>query len=1317
MWGGPQRTHLELRDLDPKTREREIAAIEEALSRLPGVRWARALPHLGHVVVDHDATVISAPKLEDNLERIEKTLAVAGQPFPVRQPERHPGHRQPINRTYIEIGLDVWALGMGIVLRRVGKRVPPTFIDLFAAVAVIEGVPEVRKAIERVLGIAATEMAIDISQAVLRPIIQSDIGSLSGIAQRALQLRELDRRRKLWARWEPQLCSEPEHFPRAVTHVDPRPRERPPGPIERYSGKAIAAFVGAFGAGLVSTADLEGAVGMIFGGVPRPAAIGREAFASHLGSRLADAGLLVLDPHALRRLDRIDCVVVEATLASDEHPRHIRDAAAQSGLAIYGCRNAPTKTVRDLQNAGCSVAYFGTTATDAYAAADFSVGVVPGKATHLWDAHVLCHSSTQAAMVVFACGLARKASEQSVALAGAEALWGIGLMTRGVRRETTRKIMQSAGATTILALANGVRLAQRVPKPPPAIGPPPPPWHAMDLAAVFDAVKSGPSGLDENQAASRRKPPPKAKPASIELGRLVIDELATPITPVLTAGAGLAALVGGFADAGLIMGVLGANAVFGASQRFRTERALSALSKHAERSVRVRRDGELREVVEGKLVAGDVIELAAGDEVPADARLLEANGLEVDESALTGESLPVVKKVAAIAKETPVPERDTMLYQGTAVAAGFAVAVVVAAGADTESQRALSESTIDGSRTGVERRLESLTRLTLPVAGAAGVALVGTGLLSKRPLRDVIGAGVGLAVAAVPEGLPLLATMAQLAAANRLSARGAHVRNPRAMEALGRVDVVCADKTGTLTEGRIRLALVSDGTSEQPVHALDERRRNVLAVALRASASGENGPITHLTDQALVEGGKRAGVARTEGLSDWSYEQELPFEPSRGFQAGLGRHNGGRWLDVKGAPELIVPRCAYWLRDGRADAIDDAGRERLLAAANRLARRGFRVLAVAGRKVSKERKMLDETAIANLVFHGFVALADTVRPTARAAITSLALAGVRVLMVTGDHPSTAASIAVELGLCGDVLTGNDIDALTDDALARALSENIQVLARVTPQQKLRIVRALKASGRVVAMTGDGANDAPAIRLADVGVALGERATEAARGAADVVIGDDRIETLVHAVLEGRALWTSVRDAVSLLVGGNLGEIAFSFAAGIASGRSPLNARQLLLVNLVTDTLPALVIATRPPRHKNPEELLREGPETSLGRALKRDILWRAGITSAAAGSAWLASRFTSSRKRASTVGLLALTGSQLAQTIVESGWSWPVIMATTGSAAVLLAVIEVPGLSQFFGCCPLGPLGLAQAGLATAAATGAALLLPGRTSQ
>jgi cation-transporting ATPase I len=392
-----------------------------------------------------------------------------------------------------------------------------------------------------------------------------------------------------------------------------------------------------------------------------------------------------------------------------------------------------------------------------------------------------------------------------------------------------------------------------------------------------------------------------------------------------------------------------------------------------------------------------------------------------------------------------------------------------------------------------------------------------------------------------------------------------------------------------------------------------------------------------------------------------------------------------------------------------------------------LAGRGFRVLAVAQRTEPRPDVPLNGSRSApdpvaglvprDLQLLGLFALADEARETAAPAIAALGRAGVAVRMITGDHPTTAAAVATELGILngGAVLTGAQLDGLTDDELAVRLPE-ATVFARVTPTQKVRIVEALQRSGRRVAMTGDGANDAPAIRLAAVGFAVGDRATPAAREAADVVIVGDELETIIDAIVEGRAMWASLRDALAILLGGNLGEIAFELTGSALTGHSPLNPRQLLLTNLLTDLGPALAIALQPPRDRPTEELLREGPDASLGQSLNRQIVLRAVATAAAATGAWAVTRPTG-RKRSATVGLAALVGAQLGQTLV-AGRRSPLVIGTVGvSGAALFLVVQTPGVSQFFGCTPLGPAEWATAAGAAGIATFGSIALPWAASK
>ena len=461
----------------------------------------------------------------------------------------------------------------------------------------------------------------------------------------------------------------------------------------------------------------------------------------------------------------------------------------------------------------------------------------------------------------------------------------------------------------------------------------------------------------------------------------------------------------------------------------------------------------------------------------------------------------------------------------------------------------------------------------------------------------------------------------------------------------------------------------------------------MLLVSLLASPDGTGHEATaHVTDDAV---GRAARDYHAEVLTQsvqWRRIAELPFKSERGYHAGLFENEGQKRLCVKGAPDILLDRCNRWLKpDGEIEAMSEANRQKFVELGHSLANRGYRVLAVADRAARSDT--LDRSKVKQLVFRGFLAISDPVRSTAKEAVKQLHEAGIEVKMITGDHPITAQAIAKELEINGHhkVMTGAEISDLSEEEFA-AMVGNVSVFARVTPAQKARIVSALQRNDEVVGMTGDGANDAAAIRLAEVGIALGEGSSYAAQKAADLFVVDGRIETIVAAVLEGRALWAAVRDAVSLLVGGNLGEIGFTLIAGLLDGKSPLNARQLLLINMLTDTVPALAVAMRKPDRLKAAELLSEGPEASLGEALNDEIQWRAGLTGGLTVGSWAIDRWLNGPQHASTVAMLTLIGSQLTQTLFAGKASKEVVVSSLGALAVMVAIVQTPGVSGFFGC-------------------------------
>ena len=1308
-WVGEGRLYVQAREL-PLARQQPYArAVRQNLEAIQVVRWARYNAVLGRVVIAHEAGADLA-RLVRTVDELDSTLQLADLPF---REEPLPWDEPTTLLLQLERVIDLSGAGLAILRKVIPRKRRPGSVDLSAALTLLSSTPALRRALERRFGLGRVEVGLAAGSAAVGAWGGSVSSPLVDMIGRTLSLAAVRAQGRAWIEREPQLGgSDPEAHRAQLPMKSERPVPPPDGPIEAWSRSAVPAGLGAFGLGLTTSRSVASASGSLFGAVPKAAHLTRSSFAAVLSRRLAERGVLVRDERALELLDRIDTIVFAGRALKDE-PRLVKALTTRARqmklrLLVHGSplprpadgfyevaagdMRTAESMVREQIDEGRGVA---TVDLDAVTFSDLRIG-------WRWDADVVIRSTEDLLFLLDAMDRARGVSEQAVRVAGLQSVAGLLLSIRGLSVKEASRVAMGANLASAVGQLGGVRAARSVKAldlgGPPAVAP----WHATGREETLAALGTRRTGLTPDEALERRPPPPPERSEREVMADHLADELDTPLTPVLLAGSALSALTGAVIDAGLIASVMGLDAMLGAAQRRRTEHELDSLASREAPRVMVWRAGERTEVDGRTLVVGDVIELVAGDQVPADCRLLHSRGLQAEEASLTGESQAVLKSSSRpCAEDTPVAERHTMLYAGTTVAAGSGLAVVVATGPDTEAQRGLVGMGPPPC-TGVERRLAHLTELTMPVATASGVLLLWAGLARGRSHKEVISTAISLAVAAVPEGLPVLATLAQLAAAKRLASRGALVTNPRAVEALGRVTVLCADKTGTLTEGRIALRVLDDGSREAPPGvdpALDE---DLLLTALRAGPAVD-GSLAHPTDRAVHEGAR--ALHERARAPEWRRIGELPFEPERGFHAVLGEAKGERLLCLKGEPEATIHRCTH---ERNGEPLGTARRAALLAEVAALGDRGLRVLAVArGAGATTVEGSLE----GELRFVGLLGLADPVRPTARRAVRSMGEAGVTVTMITGDHPRTARAIARELGIEGELITGQELERLDDEELARVVL-GTAVFARVTPSLKVRIVRAYQRRGHTVAMTGDGANDAPAIRLADVGVALGERATTAARTAADVVVADERIETIVHALLEGRALWTSVRDAVSLLVGGNLGEIVYTLTGGLISGRSPLNARQLLLINLLTDTIPAIAVAVMPPTEDAPERLAKEGPETSLGASLARDVGWRAAVTGGAATLTWIFARPLGTARRADSIALLTLVGGQLGQTLLVAPRSKLVQATSVGSLLLLLGIVQTPGLSHFFGCKPLGPIALSQAITGTVGATLASLAAP-----
>lgn len=634
-----------------------------------------------------------------------------------------------------------------------------------------------------------------------------------------------------------------------------------------------------------------------------------------------------------------------------------------------------------------------------------------------------------------------------------------------------------------------------------------------------------------------------------------------------------------FLEPALILVIVVLNAVIGVAQESRAEKALDALQNLSAPHTRVIRDGVEQVIDAADVVPGDIIRLEAGDSVPADARLLRAVSLKSEESALTGESVPSEKDAdAAVAADAPLGDRVTMLYSGCSISYGTALAVVTDTGMKTEMGKIAN--LLEGAgetKTPLQEKLAQLGRYLGIVALVACAVIFVIGLINKIPPLEIFMTAVSLAVSAIPEGLPAIVTVVLSIGVQRMVKKNAIIRRLPAVETLGSASVICSDKTGTLTQNRMTLVRTwCDGDAESKQFNFAEEQteaaRNLLclsALCCDGSVTVEDGKEKHIgdpTETALVLGAMRIGMPKDALNAEFPRVAELPFDSDRKLMTTVNRMGDRLVVITKGAFDSLAPRCV-------AGNLDAAKQQTEQMSADAL-----RVLAV-GYKYLDELPgtVTSETLENGLTFAGLVAMIDPPRPEARDAVAVCRRAGIKPVMITGDHVVTASAIARDLGILADgdrAITGAELDAMSDDELDTQV-EHIAVYARVSPENKIRIVRAWQRKGQVVSMTGDGVNDAPALKAADIGCAMGITGTDVAKGAADMTLTDDNFATIVDAVREGRGIYANIRKVVGYLLGTNIGEILTVFFAMILWHKTPLLSMQLLWINLITDSLPAI----------------------------------------------------------------------------------------------------------------------------------------------
>lgn len=772
----------------------------------------------------------------------------------------------------------------------------------------------------------------------------------------------------------------------------------------------------------------------------------------------------------------------------------------------------------------------------------------------------------------------------------------------------------------------------------------PAPWHTETPEALGERLGTDlDSGLDEPEARRRldltgpnELPPP---PRSSAL-RLLLSQFASVLIGVLIGAALVAGFLGDWVDAAAILAIVLLNGLLGFLQEFRAERSFIALRDLAVAGARVVRGGRSRSIPARDLVPGDVVLLEAGDRIPADVRLLDCALFQVQESSLTGESIAVPKDAEApVDRDVALGDRTTMAFMGTIAVSGKARAVVVATGLATELGQVASllrEEAATPTLTPLQRRLERFGYTLLWIAlGVVGLVFT-LGALRGEPLVAMLLTAVSLAVAAVPEGLPAVVTVTLALGVTRMARRQVLIRRLPAVETLGSATVICTDKTGTLTknemtvtrlfaggrlfrvtgEGYAPTGTIHESPEDDHGDAVPFRLSPGLRAMLEAGVLCNGATLREEDGEWVVDGDPTEGallvVAAKAGVSLTITQTEplvaeLPFDAERRMMTMVRRTPEGMRAQVKGAPEAVLPRCTHRLNEnGDLELLSNVQRDRILEENRRFAGGALRVLALATRSVDENRPWEPESVEQGLLFLGLVAMKDPLRPEARVAVEACRRAGIRVVIVTGDHPDTAAAIAADLPGGDDpvrVLAGVDLDRMTDEELDGMVAR-VTVHARVSAAHKLRIVRAWQRQGAVVAMTGDGVNDAPAVRAADIGVAMGQSGTDVTKDAADMVVTDDNFASIAAAVEEGRGTFANIRKTVHFLLSCNASEVVVMLLAVLIGLPLPLLPIQILWMNLLTDGLPALALAVDP----STSEVMSEPPRRPGAPILERNRL-------------------------------------------------------------------------------------------------------------
>ncbi len=846
------------------------------------------------------------------------------------------------------------------------------------------------------------------------------------------------------------------------------------------------------------------------------------------------------------------------------------------------------------------------------------------------------------------------------------------------------------------------------------------PW-ARSTDDVLAAFGSAPGGLTPDEAAARLErygPNEIAAAGRVPPWRILIDQFRNVLIIILLVATVISVALGEGVESVVILVIVVFAVLLGFVQEYRAERAIDALRELAAPTATAVREGREVEVPAQDLVPGDVILLETGDRVPADARVLRSVNLKVDEAALTGESEAVRKSIAPLEEDLAIGDRVNMVHAATAVTYGRGLAVVVATGMATEvGTIATLLETVETGRTPLQQNLDRVGTVLARAAIVLVLLVAGLGLLRGQELVDMLLFGIALAVAVVPEALPAVVTISLAIGVQKMVKRNALLRRLPAVETLGSTSVICSDKTGTLTRDEMTVRRLHvggevvevSGSGYDPSGEFRGGDAAIIVPLLTAAALASDARLVQRggawdiegdpTEGALVVAAAKAGLAKEDLDRAQPRIDEIPFTSETKRMTTLHAVDGGVRAYTKGAPEVVLPRCTRVLTSDGVVPLDDDVRDAVLAVTHDFASEALRVLAVAVRSDPEPGTAQDE-----LTLLGLVGMIDPPRPEARDAIATCASAGIRAVMITGDHPATAAAVARELGLLTDgrVVLGAELDEMGEEELHRDV-ETIAVYARVSPAHKLRVVTALQAGGHVVAMTGDGVNDAPALKKADIGVAMGITGTDVTKEAAAMTLTDDNFASIVAAIEEGRGVFANVKKYLMYLLSANIGEIGLMMAAMLIGLPLPLSAVLILYVNLATDGLPALALAVDPPE----PDLMRRAPRDPRIGVFTRPVValmltggaWSALINTSLFGWALASGR---PLEQAMTMVFASLVAVEFLKAYSlrsdrTPGWVRPFVnrwlnLAILWESALLLAIIHVPVLQGAFGTVTLDPL-------------------------